>query len=62
MIEVKIWVEERGRKGGDTAVDTVPHQLKHRNMLQGQRLASQIVCVGEVHIPISFSWEDRTFT
>lgn len=62
MIEEKIWVEERGKKEGGTAADTVPHQIKHRKVLQEQRLASQIVCAEEIHIPISLSQEDGTST
>lgn len=62
MIEAKIWIEERGRKGGNTVVDTVTHQLKLRNVLQEQRLASQIVCAGEIYITISLPQQDETFT
>jgi len=54
-MEVEIAVEERGRKGGGTPVDMVPHQLHHRNGQQGQTFASQVVCAREIHIAIALS-------
>lgn len=43
-MEVEIGVEERGRKHRGTALGMVPHQLNHRNSLQGQRVDSQVAC------------------
>lgn len=52
---VETEVEERGKNHGGTAVNIIPHQLNHKNSLHGQRLASQVVCAGEIHAALSLS-------
>ena len=59
MMEVEIGVEERRRKGGGTVVDIAPHQLNHRNVLQGQTCQPGCMCRRDPynHFPFLGRWE-----